>query len=67
MVKIHHLFRFYLYKGLHAFLISANLFPASMPGVWFHVLCGVKRTHNRDRDADSLSDKGMICYYVDRA
>ena len=58
---------FCLYKGLHAFLISANLFHASRRGVWFRVLCGELHKHNRDRAEDSLSDKGMICYYVDRA
>ena len=50
--------------------MSANFpiqFPSSMRGVWFRVLCDVLRKHNRDRAADSLSDKGMICYYVDRA
>ena len=50
------------------FLItSPNLFHASRRGVWFRVLCDVLRKHNRDRDEDSLSDKGMICDYVDRA
>ena len=28
--------------------------PSSTPGVWFHVLCGALRRHNRDRDEDSL-------------
>ena len=45
----------------------ATLSHASRRGVWFHVLCDVLRKHNRDRDGDSLSDKGMICYYEDRA
>ena len=40
---------------------------ASRRGGWFHVLCGVLHTHNRDRDADSLSCKGNLCDYVDRA
>jgi hypothetical protein len=42
-------------------------FPASRRGVWFRVLCDVLRKHNRDRDEDSLSDKGNLCDYVDRA
>lgn len=40
---------------------------SSRQGVWFHVLCGELHTHNTFRAADSLSDKGMICDYVDRA
>ena len=40
---------------------------ASRRGVWFHVLCDVQRRHNIDRDADSLSYKGNLCDYVDRA
>ena len=40
---------------------------ASRRGVWFHVLCDVLHTHNKDRDADSLSDKGNRYDYVDRA
>ena len=42
-------------------------FPASRRGVWFRVLCGGLRKHNRDRDEDSLSDKDTQYYYVDRA
>ena len=38
-----------------------------MPATYPLRLCDVLRKHNRDRAADSLSDKGMICYYVDRA
>ena len=45
---------FCLYKGLHAFLISANLCRGGRRGVLFLVLCGVLRRHNRDRDEDSL-------------
>ena len=41
--------------------------PVSMPGVWFRVLCGELHTHNTFRAADSLSDKGNLCDYVDRA
>ena len=29
-------------------------FPSDTPVVWFHVLCGALRRHNRDRDEDSL-------------
>ena len=50
--------------------MSANFpiqFPASRQVVWFRVLYDVLRRHNRDRDEDSLSDKGNLCYYVDRA
>jgi hypothetical protein len=43
---------------LHAFLISANLCRGGRRGVWFRVLCDVQRRHNRDRDGDSLWDKG---------
>ena len=53
--------------SLHAFLISANLCRGGRRGVWFRVLCGVLRRHNRDRDEDSLWDKGNLCDYVDRA
>ena len=53
----------YVYKTI----ISASLFPGGRRGVWFRRLYDVLRKHNRDRDEDSLSDKGMICYYVDRA
>ena len=42
-------------------------FPASRRGVWFRMLCDVQRTHNTFRDVDSLSDKGNLCDYVDRA
>ena len=28
--------------------------PSSRRGVWFRVLCGALRRHNRDRDEDSL-------------
>ena len=45
----------------------ARLCRASRQGVWFRALCGELHTHNTFRDGDSLSDKGMICYYVDRA
>lgn len=48
-------------------IISANLFLASRRGVWFRVLYDVLRRHNRDRDEDSLWDKGNLCYYADRA
>ncbi len=47
--------------------IKIRLNYISMPGVWFRVLCDVQRKHNRDRDEDSLSDKGNLCDYVDRA
>ena len=50
--------------------MSANFpiqFPASRQVVWFRVLYDVLRRHNRDRDEDSLSDKGNLCDYVDRA
>lgn len=50
--------------------MSANFpiqFPSSMRGVWCRVLCGERRKHNNVRDEDSLSDKGNLCYYVDRA
>jgi len=40
---------------------------SSRRGVWFRVLCDVLHTHNRDRDGDSLSCKGNLCDYVDRA
>ena len=40
---------------------------SSRQGVSCHVLYDVKRTRSTFRDGDSLSDKGMICYYVDRA
>jgi len=40
---------------------------SSWQGVSCHVLYDGQHKHNRDRAADSLSDKGMICYYVDRA
>jgi len=43
------------------FFIFASLFLGGRRGVWFRVLCDVLRKHNRDRAADSLSDKGMIC------
>ena len=36
-------------------------------GVFFRALYGVERTHNTFRDEDSLSDKGNLCDYVDRA
>lgn len=65
--KKYHLFRFCLYKGLHAFLISANLCRGGRRGVWFRVHGDVQRRHNRDRDADSLWDKGSRYYYVDMA
>ncbi len=51
----------------HCPLISANLFHASRRGVSCHVLYGGQHRHNKNRDEDSLSDKGMICYYADRA
>ena len=41
--------------------------PSSRRGVWFRVLCGALRRHNRARDEDSFSDKGNLCDYVDRA
>lgn len=53
-------------KG-QTFTKIATLSHASRRGVWFHVLCGELHTHNTFRAADSLSEKGMICYYVDRA
>ena len=50
--------------------MSANFpiqFPSSMRGVWFRVLCGVRRTRSTCRAADSLSDKDTLCDYADRA
>ena len=38
--------------------IKIRLNYISMPGVWFRALCDVRHRHNRDRAADSLSDKG---------
>ena len=35
-------------------IISASLFLGGRWGVWFHVLCGERRTHNTFRAADSL-------------
>lgn len=46
---------------------SANLCRGGRRGVWFHVLCGVLRTRNTFRAADSLWNKGNLCDYVDRA
>ena len=48
-------------------IISPNLFPANRRGVWFRAPCDVPRTHNTFRAADSLSDKGNLCDYADRA
>ncbi len=48
-------------------ITSANLSPASRREVYDRVLYDVRRTHNTFRAADSLSDKGILCYYVDRA
>ena len=53
--------------GIPQAITLPNLFPVSMPVVWFRVLCDVLRKHNRDRAADSLSDKGNLYYYVNRA
>lgn len=53
--------------GIPAAITLPNQFLVSMPVVWFRVLCDVLRKHNRDRAADSLSDKGNLYYYVDRA
>ena len=41
--------------------------PVSMPGVLCRALNDAQHRRNRDRDEDSLSDKGNLCYYVDRA
>ena len=40
---------------------------SSRRGVSCRVLYGVLRTHNNARDEDSLSDKGNLCDYTDRA
>ena len=53
--------------GYFSCFISANLCRGGRRGVWFRVLCGALRTHSTFRGEDSLSDKGMICDYVDRA
>ena len=45
----------------------ANLCLSNKPVISSRVLCDVQRTRSTFRAADSLSDKGMICYYVDRA
>ena len=45
----------------------ARLCRASRQGVFCHVLYGVLHTHSTFRDEDSLSDKGNLCDYVDRA
>ena len=42
-------------------------FPASRRGVWFRVPYDVRHTRSTFRAADSLSDKGNLCDYVDRA
>ena len=46
---------------------SANLYRGGRRGVWFRVLCGGRHTRSTFRDEDSLSDKGNLCDYVDRA
>ena len=51
----------------YMYAISPNLSLSNRRGVWFRVLCGVLRKRNRDRDEDSLSDKGNLFDYVDRA
>ena len=68
MVKIHHLFRFFcLYKGLHAFLISANLCRGGRRGVWFRVLCGELHSRTIKRLAASPFHHSHHSIYVDRA
>gem|GEM_PF-2688595 len=58
---------FCLYKGLLAFLISANLYHGGRRGVWFRALCGVLRTRSTFRAADSLlSCKDSRYCYVDK-
>ena len=51
----------------YMYAIPPIQFPVSRRGIWFRVLCGELRRHNRDRDEDSLLDKGNLCDYVDRA
>ena len=61
-------FVFCLCKGLHAFLISANLCRGDRRGVWFRVLYDVLRTHSTFRGEDnSPLRKGNLYDYVDRA
>ncbi len=45
----------------------ANLCLSNKPVISSRVLCDVQRTRNNVRAADSLSDKGNLCDYVDRA
>ncbi len=51
----------------YMYAIPPIQFPVSRRGVWFRVHGDVQRTRSTFRAADILSDKGMICYYVDRA
>ena len=46
---------------------SANLCRGGRREVWFRVHGDVLHTRSTFRDADSLSDKGNLCDYVDRA
>ncbi len=49
----------------YVIIISPIQSLSSTPEVWCRVLYDASHTHNNFRDEDSLSDKGMICHYVD--
>ena len=52
---------------IYVYILSQSI-PVSMPGVWFRVLCGVRRTRSTCRAADiPLLCRDNLCYYVDRA
>ena len=46
------------------FIFFASQCLSSMPATYPLRLYDARCRHNRDRDEDSLSDKGMICDYV---
>ena len=67
-VKLVFILCLFLAKKIQAiYYYFSQSIPLKQAGVWFRRLYDVPRRRSNARVADSLSDKGNLCHYADRA